>query len=53
MVKKNEKGKGHDVMERQKSKLAYFEVSKVFLIHIFSTLMKTLTSTNTESRHKV
>jgi len=53
MVKKNEKVKGHDEMERQNSKVAYVDVSNVFLINILPTLIKTLTSTYTESRHKV
>jgi len=40
MVKKNEKGKGYEVIERQKSKVAYVDVSNVFLIHILPTLKK-------------
>jgi hypothetical protein len=47
MIGKNEKGKGHDVMERQKYKLAYFNVSYLFPIYILPTMIKTLTFTNT------
>ena len=41
------KRKEYDVMERQKYKVAYFDISYLFPICILQTLIETVTSANT------